>query len=123
MGFLPCKAEQPLQCVRSTKRLKYTRNPFKKNQQIKDLKLFRSGQRKTFYRQRIPESNSVKKESVDIDILIWMVTEKSWDGISRDGGRKILQSIMVTSRLWRFSKWNKLRQFRRTSNRMSLKKI
>ena len=123
MGFLPCQAEQPLQRIRSTKRLKYTRNPFKTNQQIKDLKLFRSGQRKTFYRQRIPESNSVRKESVDIDILIWMVTEKSWDGISRDGDRKILQSIMVTSRPWRFRKWNKVGQFRRTLNRISLKKI
>ena len=34
--------------------------------------------RKTFYRQRIPESSSARKETVDIDILhLGMVTEKS----------------------------------------------
>ena len=27
------------------------------------------GQRKTFYRQRIPESSGARKETVDIDIL------------------------------------------------------
>ena len=39
------------------------------------------GQRKAFYRQRIPESSCVKKETVDKDILVTlyhlgMVTEK-----------------------------------------------
>ena len=28
------------------------------------------GQRKTFYRQRIPEPRCVRKETVDIDILV-----------------------------------------------------
>ena len=28
------------------------------------------GQRKAFYRQRIPESSSARKENVDIDILV-----------------------------------------------------
>ena len=41
------------------------------------------GQRKAFYRQRIPESNCVRKETVDIDIL---VTFKNDD-------RRMIQSI------------------------------
>ena len=28
------------------------------------------GQKKAFYRQRVPESSCVRKESVDIDILV-----------------------------------------------------
>ena len=37
------------------------------------------GQRKAFYRQRVPESSCTRKETVDIDILVTlgMVTEKS----------------------------------------------
>ena len=46
------------------------------------------GQRKAFYRQRIPESSCVRKETVDIDILVR----------SRNGDRKIMQSIRLTSR-------------------------
>ena len=54
-------------------------------------------QRKTFYRQRIPESNCVRKETVDIDILVTF----------RNGGRKIMQSIRITSRPpSRKSMWN-----------------
>ena len=41
------------------------------------------GQRKPFYRQRIPEFTFVGKETVDIDILV----------TSRNGHRKIMQSI------------------------------
>ena len=44
------------------------------------------GQRKAFYRERIPESSCAKKETVDIDILV----------ISRNGDRKIMQSIRIT---------------------------
>ena len=47
------------------------------------------GQRKVFYRQRIPESSLVRKETVDIDTLV----------TSRNGDRKIMQSIRVMSRL------------------------
>ena len=43
------------------------------------------GQRKSFYRQRIPES---RKETVNIDILV----------TSRYGDRKIIQSIGIMSR-------------------------
>ena len=45
-------------------------------------------QRKAFYRQRIPESRCVRKETVDIEVLVK----------SRDGDRKIIQSIRITSR-------------------------
>ena len=41
------------------------------------------GQRRELYRQRIPESSCVRKETVDIDILI----------TSRNGDRKIMESI------------------------------
>ena len=40
------------------------------------------GQRKAFYRQRIPESSCARKETVDIDIVV----------TSRNGDRKIMQS-------------------------------
>ena len=46
------------------------------------------GQRKAFYRQRIPEFSHAKKETVDIDILV----------TSGNGDRKIMQSIRITSR-------------------------
>ena len=46
------------------------------------------GQRKAFYRQRIPEPSCARKETVDIDILV----------TSRNGDRKIMQSIRITSR-------------------------
>ena len=57
------------------------------------------GQRKAFYRQRIPEFSRVRKETVDIDIIV----------TSRNGDRKIMQSIRVTSRPpSRKRKWNQL---------------
>ena len=60
------------------------------------------GQRKVFYRQIIPESSCARKETVDIDILL----------LSRNGDRKIMQSIRITSRPpTRKRKWNQLSQF------------
>ena len=47
------------------------------------------GLRKAFYRQRIPEPSRARKETVDIEILV----------TSRNGDRKITQSIRITSRL------------------------
>ena len=47
------------------------------------------GQRKVFYRQRIPELSCVRKEIVDINIPV----------TSRNGDRKIMQSIRIMSRL------------------------
>ena len=46
------------------------------------------GQRKAFYRQRIPDSSHARKETADIDILV----------TSRNGDRKIMESIRITSR-------------------------
>ena len=46
------------------------------------------GQRKAFYRQKIPESSCARKETGDIDILV----------TSRNGDRKTMQSIRITSR-------------------------
>ena len=60
------------------------------------------GQRKAFYRQRIPEFSCARKETVDIDILV----------TSRNGHRKIMQCIRITSRPdSRKRKWNQLSQF------------
>ena len=60
------------------------------------------GQRKAFYRQIIPEFSCVRKETVDIDILV----------TSRNGDRKIMQSIRITSATpSRKRKWNQLSQF------------
>ena len=65
------------------------------------------GQRKAFYRQRIPEFSCVRKETVDIDILV----------TSRTGDRKIMQSIRIMSRSpTRKRKWNQLSRFCNTSN-------
>ena len=50
------------------------------NSGLKTTKII--GQRKAFYRQRIPEFNHARKETVDIDILV----------TSRNGDRKIMQS-------------------------------
>ena len=47
-----------------------------------------TGQRKAFYKQRIPECSCARKEIVDIDILV----------ISRTGDRKAIQSIRIKSR-------------------------
>ena len=46
------------------------------------------GQRKAFYRQRIPEFSYARKETVHINILV----------TSRNEERKIMQSIRITSR-------------------------
>ena len=51
------------------------------NSTLKTTKII--GQRKAFYRQRIPEFSCARKETVDIDILV----------TSRNGDRKIMQSI------------------------------
>ena len=60
------------------------------------------GQRKAFYWQRIPDFSHARKETVDIDILV----------ISRNGDRKIMQSIRIMSRPpSRKRKWNQLSKF------------
>ena len=99
MRFTPCKTEQPLLgmelqekeaqkeysiqeiCLESTYSSKMS-----DNSRLKATKII--GQRKAFYQQRIPECSCVRKETVDIDILV----------TSRNGDRKIMQSIRVMSR-------------------------
>ena len=67
------------------------------------------GQAKAFYRQRIPRPGCVKKETVDIDILVK----------SRNGDRKIMYSISITSRPpSKKRKWDQLNQFCRTSTKI-----
>ena len=56
------------------------------NSRLKATKII--GQRKAFYRQRIQEPSCARKETVDIDILV----------TSRNGDKKIMQSIRITSR-------------------------
>ena len=70
------------------------------NSRLKATKII--GQRKAFYRQRIPGSSCAKKETVDIDILV----------TSRNGDRKVMQYIRITSRRpSRKRKWNRFSQF------------
>ena len=70
------------------------------NSRLKAIKMI--GQGKAFYRQRIPESSCARKETVDIDILI----------TSRNGGRKIMQSIRIMSRPpKRIRNWSQQSQF------------
>ena len=77
------------------------------NSRLKATKIL--GQRKAFYRQRIPESNCARKETVDLDTIVR----------SRNGERKIMQSIRMTSRpTSRKRKWNQLSKFRRTSTKV-----
>ena len=55
------------------------------NSRLKDTQII--GQRKSFFRQRIPESSCARKETVDIDIIV----------TSSNGNRKIMHSIRITS--------------------------
>ena len=54
------------------------------NSRLKATKII--GQRKAFYRQRIPGSSCARKETVGIDILV----------TSRNCDRKIMQSMRTT---------------------------
>ena len=56
------------------------------NSRLKAIQII--GQRKAFYRQRIPESTCAKKETFNVDILV----------TSRNGDGKIMQSIRIMSR-------------------------
>ena len=59
------------------------------------------GQKKAFLRQRIPEPSCARKETVDIEMLV----------TSRNGDRKIKQSIRKLSGPPSRKKWNQLSQF------------
>ena len=54
------------------------------NSRLKAIQII--GQRKAFYRQKIPESSCARKETVDTDVLV----------TSRNGDRKIMQSIITS---------------------------
>ena len=67
------------------------------------------GQKKAFYRQKTPDSSCVRKNTVDIDILI----------TSGNVDRKTIQSIKIMSRPpSTMRKWNQLNQFRRASTKV-----
>ena len=78
LGFTPCKSEQPLQDIKlkqkRRKDKKHTRKGVQKeptvsvNFTLKDIYII--GQRKAFYRQRIPQPSYAKKETADVEILI-----------------------------------------------------
>ena len=90
------------------KRLKHTGNLSLEGTYSEQVSNFRLkaiqiiGQRKAFYRQRIPESGCVRKKTVEIYILVTF----------RNSDRKMMQSIRITSRSpLRNRKWNQLSQF------------
>ena len=56
------------------------------NSTLKATKII--GPRKSFFRQRIPEPSCVRKETVEIDILV----------TSKNGDRKNMQSIRIMSK-------------------------
>ena len=70
------------------------------NSRLKVTKII--SQRRALLGQRTPESSCAKKETVDVDILV----------TSRNGDRKIMQFIRITSRSTsRKRKQNQLSQF------------
>ena len=98
MGFTPCKTEQSLRGTElqekeaqkdySVQEISLERTYSLKmsvNSRYKTTKII--GQRKAFYRQKIIESSCARKETAVIDILVK----------SRNGDRKIMQSIKITS--------------------------
>ena len=79
------------------------------NSRLKANKII--GQRKAFFRQRIPESSCARKETVDINVL----------ATSRNGDRKIMQSIRIMSRpTSRKRKWNHLNQYQSNTYKKDL---
>ena len=69
------------------------------NSRLKATKII--DQRKSFCRQRIPESTFAGKETVDINILV----------TNRNGDRKIMESIRITRRPPpRIREWNQFSQ-------------
>ena len=75
----------------------------KLNFKLKSIQII--GLRKAFYRQKSqsPESGYARKKTIDIDINV----------TSRNGDRKIMQSIRMTSRPpSRITKWSQFSQYR-----------
>ena len=97
LGFTPCKAKQLLQRkkkkhkkIRAYRKYLWKESTPNRCLLILDLKPFRFyiSQRKGFYRQIIQEYGCIRKETVDIDILV----------SSRSGHIKIKQSLRITRR-------------------------
>ena len=109
----PCKAELPQRGMelKEKKHKKYYRpqkiylertysQKMSVSSGLKATKII--GQRKKFYRQRIPEFSCARKKTVDIDVFV----------TSRNVDRKIMQSIRITSRPPSSKrKWNQLSHF------------
>ena len=97
--------------MKHTKRLNHKRKSVQKEPTVKScllnldwLKATNAiGQRKAFYRQRIPHSSCARKDTIEFDIHV----------TSKNGDRKIMQSIRITRRPP--SRIRKLNQFRWTS--------
>ena len=109
MGFTPCKAKQSFQVLelqKKKKKIKACKKAVQKelNDERCLLKLaFRKGQKKKFYSERIPESSSLRKEMVDINILI----------TCRNDDRKIMHPIKgMSGPPTRIREWNQFSQFR-----------
>ena len=66
----------------------YRKSLYKEPPVNRCLLILNLGQRKAFYRQRIPKSSCARKEIVDIEIVV----------TSRNSDRKIMQSIRIRSR-------------------------
>ena len=114
MGFTPCKIESYYKAQsykkKKHKKIKGYRKFVWKEPTVKSFLLtvtlnviYIIGQRKAFYRQRIAESSRVRKETVELDILV----------TSKNGDRKIIQSMKIMSRAPSIiRKWNQMSQFR-----------
>ena len=109
----PCKVEQALRGTsykkKKHKKIRAYRKSVQKDPTVKRCLFFsriratKIGQRNAFYWQRILESSCVRKETIEIDILV----------TSMNGGRKILQSIRIASiPPLGIRKWNQSNHFR-----------
>ena len=77
------------------------------NSRLKAIFIYIIGRTKASYRQKISESTCARKETIGIDILVK----------SRNGDRKIMQSIRITSRLpLTKKKWNQLIKLMKLKN-------
>ena len=86
MGFTPCKAEQPLRGMELQEKQAQKDHSIEKicleraysskvsvNSRLQAAKII--DPTKAFYRQRVPESSCARKKTVDIAILVRMVTK------------------------------------------------
>ena len=97
LGFTPCKAEKLLRGME-----------LQEKKHKKDYRIQKTCLERTYSENMFPDFNLVRKETVDIDILV----------TSRNGDRKIMQFIRITIRPpLRERKWNQLSHFWRASTK------